>query len=101
MTICTYREWHSRDNSDTRNSDSREEESGHSTKDSAGDCDKCCGKLREDTHDDQPEAAKVSGFAVGTAGECNDSVVLCKGGHWSDGAKTGKDTVQTIGQDTA
>lgn len=89
----TAREVHGAYDANTRDSDCREKEGSHATEDGARDGDKRSSKLGEDAHDDEPEAARVTGLAVRAARQCNDTIVLRKSRHRCDGAEGGDDTV--------
>lgn len=95
------REWYSRDNADTGDSDGAEEESRHATKHGAWNRNERSGELGEDAHNKQPEAASIASRTVGASSERNDTVVLCEGGHGSDGAETSNDSIEAIGQNAA
>jgi hypothetical protein len=74
-----YSEWNGGDNPDTGHHNGGKEESSHASQNSAWNGDERSSKLGEDTHDNEPEAAKVSCLAVGATSEGNDTVVLSKG----------------------
>lgn len=93
-------EGHRRDDTDTGDGHGAEQERGHTAQHGTGDGNQRSGKLGEDAHDDEPEAASVSGLAVGAARESDDAVVLRERAHGRDGAEASDDAVQTVREDT-
>jgi hypothetical protein len=74
---------------------------GHASKNGTRDGDKSSGKFGKDAHDDEEEATRVTGLAVGAAGQRNDTIVLRKSGHRGQRAQRRQQTVDTIGEDAA
>jgi hypothetical protein len=64
------------DNSDTGHGDRRKEEGCHPAQHAARNCNQRRRKLGENAHDDEEEAATVTGLAIGALGEGDDAVVL-------------------------
>lgn len=95
------RKRHRRNNPDTRRDDRGKQESRHAAQHSRRDRDERRGELRENPHDQQPEAGGVAGLAVGAARERDHAVVLREDGHGRDGAEAGDEAADAVGQHAA
>lgn len=86
---------------DSRDNDAGEEESSHASEDCVGNHEEEGSELGEDTHEDQEEAAHVTGHGVGAAGQGDDSIVLGVAGHGRVHEERGQHASNTVGEDTA
>lgn len=89
-----------RDDAKTRDGDGGEKEGRHTAENRIRDRDDHRGELGKDTGDDEEEAARHTGLAVRATGQADDTIVLREYGHWGDGEESGKDTGETVREDT-
>lgn len=94
-------ERHGRDDTYARDGDRAEEQGRQATEDGARDCDERGGEFGEDAHEEEEEAAGVTGFTVRATCEGDNAVILRKGRHGRYSAEAGDETVETVGEDAA
>jgi hypothetical protein len=85
-----------RDNPDTAHCNRGEQEGRHTTEHCTRNRHQRRRKLRKNSHNDKPEASKISSLAVSTSCKSNNTVVLCESGHGCNSAQRSNDAVQTV-----